>query len=68
MDDGSGRYILDGLKPGLISIIDKPGPVQGGDDVEISNVEYVASYSWINSAKPTILVPGMSLTILMYPG
>ncbi|OBT68860.1 hypothetical protein VE03_02065 [Pseudogymnoascus sp. 23342-1-I1] len=28
------------------------------DAPEIANVEYIASYNWLDSAKPTVLVPG----------
>ncbi|KFZ16934.1 hypothetical protein V502_04821 [Pseudogymnoascus sp. VKM F-4520 (FW-2644)] len=28
------------------------------DAPEITNVEYIASYNWLDSAKPTVLVPG----------
>lgn len=28
------------------------------DAPEITNVEYIASYNWVDSAKPTVLVPG----------
>ena len=29
------------------------------DSPEITNVEYVASYNWLDSATPTVLIPGM---------
>lgn len=28
------------------------------DSPEIANVEYVASYNWLDGTKPTVLVPG----------
>lgn len=32
-------------------------------DVEIKNVQYLASYNWIESDQPTIIVPGMHMSI-----
>lgn len=34
------------------------GPGRAPPDTEISDCQYVASYSWLNSQTPTIIVPG----------
>ena len=58
LDNPPGRDIMEGL-------IDKPLKTIQRDhvpkmkDVAITNLEYVASYNWIESEEPTIIVPGM---------
>ena len=36
------------------------------DSPEIANVEYVASYNWLDGAKPTVLVPGKHPPLLAH--
>ena len=54
------RHILGGLKGNIIQIVEAPLATDEGN-IEISNVEYVASYNWIPSEHPTIIVPGTIL-------
>ena len=38
----------------------QPSPL---DDIPIENVEYVASYNWVDTEQPTIVVPGTSVLL-----
>ena len=53
-----GKNILEGLYPSTIHSFEKPVDVPGSDDIVIDDVKYIASYSWVESTEPTILVPG----------
>jgi hypothetical protein len=53
------------LKKGLdtskvIETIPPPPRPSALEDVPIENVEYVASYNWVDTEDPTIIVPGTS--------
>jgi len=58
------RNAYEGLLPDLITVILKPEDETGDkpEDLEITNYEFIGSYSWVDTAKdmPTILVPGKS--------
>ena len=47
-----------GPKGPTIDSIDIKALLIEEDAPEIDNVEYIASYNWLDSAKPTVLVPG----------
>ncbi|GJE92532.1 hypothetical protein PsYK624_086860 [Phanerochaete sordida] len=49
---------MDGLLPDVVHTIPKPQVIPDELDVEISDVEYVASYTWLDTNTPTIAVPG----------
>ena len=59
------RDIMDGLLPDIVQTIPKPVDIPGELGVEISDVEYVASYTWLDTNKPTIAVPGEPISL--YP-
>jgi hypothetical protein len=52
------RSIKDGLQPEPIRVITRPQEQSTKTDVAITNVRYLASYSWIDTGKPTIIIPG----------
>lgn len=56
------KDIHDGLKPIPLIQIERPEEVIGEAAVHIQDLEYVASYSWIDAPKPTIIVPGEPLS------
>lgn len=60
------------LEDDLIDLNDD-GQVSGDEDLRIDDCEYVASYNWADSVRPTIMVPGKlilsmksQLQVLMY--
>ncbi|KAI0292832.1 hypothetical protein B0F90DRAFT_1644649 [Multifurca ochricompacta] len=58
-DSPSETNIKDGLDTSkVIETIFPPARPTPPDDVPIGNVNYVASYNWVNTEKPTIVVPG----------
>ncbi|KAH9947479.1 hypothetical protein B0H21DRAFT_335611 [Amylocystis lapponica] len=53
----SDRDIMDGLSPTPLQPLEKPGEVEG-DAIKIKDLTYLGSYNWVDSAQPTIIVPG----------
>lgn len=49
---------MDGLLPDPLQTIPKPQDISGEPNAEISDVQYLASYNWIEAKTPTIVVPG----------
>ena len=49
---------MDGLSTENEYTIPKPETISDELDIEISDVEYVTSYTWLDTSKPTIAVPG----------
>lgn len=47
-------------KSKVISTIPSPPRPSALEDVPIENVQYVASYNWVDKEEPTIVVPGTS--------
>ena len=45
----------------VISTIPSPPRPSALEDVPIENVQYVASYNWVDKEDPTIVVPGTNL-------
>ncbi|TFY62059.1 hypothetical protein EVJ58_g4109 [Rhodofomes roseus] len=59
-----------GLAEVPLQIIDKPAVppnVDPNDLISIENMTLIGSYSWVDSAEPTILVPGESLQVSTIP-
>ena len=54
---------MDGLLPDVLKSIPKPEAIPAELDVEISDVQYLASYNWIDAKTPTIVVPGSFASI-----
>ena len=60
------RKMKQGLTTALYDVIP---PLSGVNiraraaDVLVENVQYLGSYTWTDDAEPTILVPGMPLTV-----
>lgn len=52
------RNILEGLSAEPTRSITKPEVDIDDDDIRIKNLKFVGSYNWIDSRKPTIIVPG----------
>ena len=44
----------------VIETIPQPSHPSALEDLPIENVQYVASYNWVDTEQPTIVVPGMS--------
>ncbi|KAH9947480.1 hypothetical protein B0H21DRAFT_789871 [Amylocystis lapponica] len=51
------RDLMEGLASTPLQRFSKPSGVSG-PNIEIKNLEYVGSYNWVESAQPTIIVPG----------
>jgi hypothetical protein len=56
----------DDIKKGLdtskvIETIPAPPRPSPPEDIPIENVQYVASYNWVDSEQPTVVVPGTSV-------
>ena len=45
----------------VMETIPTPSHPTGVEDVPIENVQYVASYNWVDTEQPTIVVPGTSV-------
>jgi hypothetical protein len=43
----------------VIETVPAPPRPSALEDVPIENVQYVASYNWVDTDEPTIVVPGM---------
>jgi len=54
------REILDGLLPSTIQTIGKPLAMTDADEIALRDLKYIGSYNWVESEKPTIIVPGRS--------
>lgn len=56
-----GRDLYEGLHKDAISTLAKPASEESdGNDsiIAIENLEYLASYNWVEAKKPTVIVPG----------
>lgn len=52
----------DGLEAPPLMVLDRPADISGAipkDRISIQNLMYIGSYSWVDSADPTIVVPGI---------
>ena len=52
------RDILDGLLPSPIQTVAKPSASADADEIKVDDLKYIGSYNWVESQKPTIIVPG----------
>ncbi|TFK48829.1 hypothetical protein OE88DRAFT_510839 [Heliocybe sulcata] len=52
------RDFHDGLGSKAIKVLSEPPSGSAVEDVEIANLEYLASYNWVEARTPTIIVPG----------
>ncbi|KAI0738902.1 hypothetical protein C8Q80DRAFT_1112906 [Daedaleopsis nitida] len=56
------RDLMEGLRPTAVHTLSKPtagaSASAGAAAVKPQNVEYIGSYSWVDEAQPTIIVPG----------
>ncbi|KZT12267.1 uncharacterized protein LAESUDRAFT_746903 [Laetiporus sulphureus 93-53] len=52
------RSLVDGLVETPLQVVQRPAVPALWKEARITQVEYVASYNWTDSTKPTILVPG----------
>jgi hypothetical protein len=54
------RDILEGLLPLHVSIVAKPSASANADEkkIKVQDLKYIGSYNWVESQKPTIIVPG----------
>ena len=60
-----GRDLLEGLLRHDIETLRPPKPMNI-QEVELENVRYLASYSWVDVEKPTVVVSGESLYLMVY--
>lgn len=56
-DGPPGRDILEGLVEEPLKVF-HPGDAPAMGNIVLDDVQYLASYSWIESKEPTMLVPG----------
>lgn len=54
-DEFPGRDILGGLVAKPLKTVTRGGSAQ---NAEFRNLQYIASYNWIDADEPTIIVPG----------
>ncbi|KZT22819.1 hypothetical protein NEOLEDRAFT_1097007 [Neolentinus lepideus HHB14362 ss-1] len=52
------RDYHEGLGTTALKVLNKPSTGASAQDVQITNLEYLASYNWVEAQKPTIIVPG----------
>jgi hypothetical protein len=52
------REVLLGLHPQPVRTIDKPRAPHGDERIIIKDLQYLGSYSWMDSTPATIIVPG----------
>lgn len=53
------REFFDGVEDSTaLETLDKPTEDVTEEDIEITDLSYVGSYSWVERDKPTIIVPG----------
>jgi hypothetical protein len=52
----------------VIETIAVPADPATPKGVSIENVKYVASYNWVDTEKPTIIVPGQGFTTPVFSG
>lgn len=57
------RDILEGLLPSPVQTIEKPAACADADEIRVRDLKYIGSYNWVESQKPTIIVPGKDVFI-----
>ncbi|OCH92808.1 hypothetical protein OBBRIDRAFT_790819 [Obba rivulosa] len=51
------RDLLEGLSVTPLQVLEKPKEMVG-QDIQLKDFQYIGSYNWTNSERPTIIVPG----------
>ena len=62
------RNIMDDLQPNAVQVISRPQGSTNQKNAAIADVQYLASYSWIDATKPTVIVPGETERYLIAAG
>ncbi|EPQ54880.1 hypothetical protein GLOTRDRAFT_77669 [Gloeophyllum trabeum ATCC 11539] len=52
------RDYHEGLEATAVKVFSKPSAESFKEKIKIENLQYLASYNWVEAAKPTIIVPG----------
>lgn len=55
---GPTKKIFEGLHRDIVKIIDRPSNVPNDEDITCEDICFIASYNWVESPKPTMIVPG----------